>query len=179
MNVPAIATAQAMRGAAIAGTSTLDTTPSHLTAPVPAAKRVAPTIPPMRACELLDGRPRYQVSRFQAMAPTRPAKTTVSVTFPESTMPEATVAATLRDRKAPTTFRTAERATATRGGGAPVAMDVAIALAVSWNPFVTSRDRAVTTTRTNRGVEASIRRGWPPHGPPNPTCRLVGQVFTA
>ena len=32
--------------------------------------------------------------------------------------------------------------------GAPVAMDVAIALPVSWNPLVKSKARAVITTRT-------------------------------
>ena len=46
-------------------------------------------------------------------------------------MPFATVAATLTERKAPTRLRTAEIATAVNGFKAPVAMDVAIALAVS------------------------------------------------
>jgi hypothetical protein len=58
-----------------------------------------------------------------------------------------TVNATSTLRKAPTRFRTPDRATATFGRSALVAMEVAIALAVSWNPFVKSKPRAVTTTR--------------------------------
>ncbi len=36
---------------------------------------------------------------------------------------------------------------ATRGLSAPVAIDAATALAVSWNPLVKSKHTAVTTTR--------------------------------
>ena len=38
----------------------------------------APTRPPISACEDDDGRPKYQVVRFQVIAPTRPANTTTS-----------------------------------------------------------------------------------------------------
>src|SRR6201999_3884088 len=100
------------------------TIPCHLTAPKPAAAIVEPTTPPTRACDELDGIPRYQVATFQVMPPTRPAKTTVSVTDVVATRPLAIVAATLNDRKAPTRFSTPESATAIRGGSAPVAMDV-------------------------------------------------------
>src|SRR5438067_13050148 len=134
-----------MSGARTAGTSTFATIAVPLTASEPAATSVAPTTPPMSACEELDGIPKYHVMRFQAIAPTRPANTTVSVIAPESTTPLATTLATLSDRKAPTTFNTAERPTAIRGGSAPVAIDVAIALAVSWNPLVKSNARAVAT----------------------------------
>ena len=63
-------------------------------------------------------------------------------------MPFATVAATLTDRNAPTRFRAAEMATAVNGFSAPVAMEVAIALAVSWKPLVKSKASAVSTTMT-------------------------------
>ncbi len=43
-------------------------------------------------------------------------------------------------------LRAAEIATAVKGFSAPVAMEVAIALAVSWKPLVKSKARAVTTT---------------------------------
>ena len=46
-------------------------------------------------------------------------------------MPLATVAATFTDRNAPTRLSAAEIATAVNGFSAPVAMEVAIALAVS------------------------------------------------
>jgi PAS domain S-box-containing protein len=51
------------------------------------------------------------------------------------------------ERNAPTRLSTPERATATRGGSAPVAIEVAIALPVSWNPLVKSKHSAVMTTR--------------------------------
>ena len=61
-------------------------------------------------------------------------------------MPLAIVAATLIEMNAPAKFRQAEM-TATLGFSAPVAMDVAIALAVSWKPFVKSNATPATTTR--------------------------------
>ena len=59
------------------------------------------------------------------------------------------VAATARERNAPTKFSTPEIATAVRGPSAPVAMDVAIAFPVSWNPLVKSKASAVMTTNTS------------------------------
>ena len=47
--------------------------------------------------------------------------------------------------------------TATFGFRAPVAIEVAIALAVSWNPFVKSNENPMMTTRTRMKVEL-IRR---------------------
>lgn len=137
-----------MNGDSAAGTITLPTRPCHLTAEAPAAAMVAPTTPPIRACEELEGMPRYQVARFHRMEPVRPAMTTVRVTSWLFTRPLAMVAATAVDRNAPTRFSTAEMATATRGGRAPVTIEVAIALPVSWNPLVKSNPSAVTTTST-------------------------------
>ena len=107
----------------------------------------------MSACDELEGSPKYQVARFHAMAPIRPAKTTVVVTAPESTMPWATVAATLSEMKAPAKFRTADSSTAKRGDIARVETEVAIALAVSWKPLVKSNASAVTTTMTRMTSE--------------------------
>ena len=101
--------------------------------------------PPMRAFEELDGMPNSQVMRFQMMPPASPAATTVSVTSPVLTRPLAMVAATARDRNAPTKFSSPEIATATRGDSAPVAIDVAIALPVSWKPLVKSKTSARQT----------------------------------
>jgi hypothetical protein len=50
------------------------------------------------------------------------------------------------DRKAPTRFSDADSVTATFGLRAPLAIDVAIALPVSWKPLVKSKARAVITT---------------------------------
>jgi hypothetical protein len=63
-----------------------------------------------------------------------------------------TVTATEIDKNAPTKFATADMATATLGLSASVAIDVAIALPVSWKPLVKSKPRAVTTTRTKINV---------------------------
>ena len=61
-------------------------------------------------------------------------------------MPSATVAATVSEMKAPAKLRIAAIVTATFGGRAPVAIVVAIALAVSWKPLVKSKLRPAATT---------------------------------
>jgi hypothetical protein len=59
-----------------AASNTLPTTPSSLV-PLPfqlTPATVAPNRPPNSACDELDGRPSSQVSRFQMIPPTRPAR---------------------------------------------------------------------------------------------------------
>src|SRR5580698_5903137 len=129
-----------------AGMITFATRSCHWTADPPAAAIVEPITPPMRACDELDGMPSSQVRRFQVMPPASPAKTTGRVTRPVSTRPLAIVAATASDKNAPTRFRMPDRPTATRGLRAFVAIEVAMALPVSWKPLVKSNPRAVTTT---------------------------------
>ena len=86
------------------------------------------------------------------MAPTRPAKMTTGVILVSSTSPLEIVLATSTERKAPTRFSTPAMVTATFGLSAPVAIDVAMALAVSWKPLVKSKTSAVTTTTTTMTV---------------------------
>src|SRR4029079_10798287 len=102
------------------------------------AARAAPTSPPMSACDDDDGSPKYQVSRFQPVAPTSAANTTTRLAAPGGSwmMPLPTVFATLAPRNDPRRLNTAAIARATRGVNARVDTDVAIALAASWNPFV-------------------------------------------
>src|SRR3954470_13633856 len=100
----------------------------------------------MRACEEEAGRPKYQVARFHAIAPMRPAKTIEGVITSASTIPVAIVAATWRERNAPTKLSVAASPTATFGGMARVEIDVATAFAVSWKPLVKSKASAVPTT---------------------------------
>ena len=52
----------------------------------------------------------------------------------------------------------ADRPTATLGFRAPVEIDAAMALAVSWKPFVKSKASAVTMTSTRVRVAASTRQ---------------------
>src|ERR1017187_3342333 len=113
-----------MMGDRPAGMTTFATRSFHWIAWPPAAAMVDPITPPIRACDELDGIPKYQVRRFQVIPPARPAATTVSVTSLVSTRPLAMVAATLSDRNAPTRFSTPDRATAIRGLSAFVAMEV-------------------------------------------------------
>ena len=61
-------------GEATIGMTTFSTTACQLTCPLEA--RAAPHRPPISACEDDDGRPKYQVMRFQVIAPTTAAKTT-------------------------------------------------------------------------------------------------------
>ena len=103
-------------------------------------------MPPISACEDDEGSPNHQVTRFQTIAPIRPAKTVISVTVAALTIPVAIVAATASDRKAPTKFSVAAISTASRGGMARVDTDVAIEFAVSWKPLVKSNAIAVPTT---------------------------------
>ena len=131
----------------------MPTSPSASTAEVPTAATAGPTTPPISAWEELEGRPKYQVIRFQLIAPIRPAKTIVGVITSGLTTSVATVAATESERKAPTKLRIAAIAIATRGGAAPVEIVVATTLAVSWKPFVKSKASAVPTTMTRMTSE--------------------------
>src|SRR5262245_11019691 len=116
-------------------------------------------MPPISACEELDGRPKYQVIRFHAIAPTRPANTARRVIEFGSTTSLATVAATASEMNAPTKFRIAAYPTAIRGAIARVEMDVATTLAVSWKPFVKSNASATATTMmTVRSSPSTERR---------------------
>src|SRR3954463_12843806 len=106
MTIAMAPTMNATMGAMTAGIRTLPTTPFPRTALDPAAAKAAPTPPPMSACDELDGNPKYQVIRFQEMAPINPAKTTVGVIAPALTTSWATVAATAREMNAPAKFST-------------------------------------------------------------------------
>src|SRR5689334_12476277 len=109
-------TPKATTGATIAGISTFPTIPEVKIASAPWAMKALPTTPPISACEELDGRPKYQVVRFQAIAPTKPANTTVGVITSALTTSLATVAATASEMNAPAKLRSAAYPTATRGG---------------------------------------------------------------
>ena len=106
-------------------------------------------MPPMSAWLELEGRPKNQVMRFHVIAPTRPARTTLSVITSALTIPVATVAATSSEMNAPTKLRIAAMSTAGRGGSARVETVVAMAFAVSWKPFVKSKKSATATTATS------------------------------
>ncbi len=68
--------------------------PGITSEPVPAFAMPAPIMPPISACELLEGMPKYHVTTFQAIAPTSAPKITASSTKAGSMMPLPIVAAT-------------------------------------------------------------------------------------
>src|SRR5215217_444992 len=156
--MPSPATRNASGGAIRPGMTTFSTSPEPITALDPSAANAEPTTPPISACDDDDGNPKYHVSRFQKIAPIRPANTIGSVITSALTMPVAIVAATASERNAPTKLSTDDRPTATRGDIARVEIEVATALAVSWNPLVKSNASAVATTiqrTTSLSIESS------------------------
>ncbi len=106
--------------------------------------------------------PKYQVSRFQAIAPPKAAKITRSSITSIATMPEPIVPATCRPntRKA-TKLKKAAQYTAQRGASTRVETMVAMELAASCNPFKKSNNSAVPTSTIRRTVTATgARRRW-------------------
>src|SRR3954454_7803663 len=172
-----MAVSAASTGASTAGRTTLFSTTLKLIAPTPPATQVAPMRPPKRACDELEGSPRYQVARFHRMAPTSPAKITTGLMSVSSTSPPEMVLATWTDRKAPVRFKHAATATAVLGRNAPVAIDVAMALAVSWKPLVKSKTNAVITTATtisDTSTDGALRStDRTPAGRWRPCCRFA------
>jgi hypothetical protein len=99
----------------------------------PPCTRAAPAKPPSRAWEELDGRPRHQVMRFHAIAPTRPAVITGSAIAPGCTTPLPIVFATCRPKKnTAMKLKNAAQITALRGVSTRVDTTVAIEFAPSW-----------------------------------------------
>ena len=137
------------------GTMTLCTMPLHSTPLEPTATRVAPTRPPISACDELEGMPKYQVIRFQAMAPARAASTTVCESVGSVTRPLPTVFATFWPAKAPSMLKAAAMSSATRGDSARVEIEQAMALAESWKPLVKSKARATAMMATSSSIRCS------------------------
>ena len=127
--------------------ATVLSTPASTSLPAPALATAAPTMPPISACEELDGMPYHQVSRFQLMAPISAPKTTYWSTTSASTMPLPTVAATFSwNTKIATTLKNAAKSTAVCGLSTPVETTVAIEFAASWKPFMKSKTSASITS---------------------------------
>src|SRR5665213_1418298 len=96
-----------------------------------AEARAAPSKPPIKAWLELDGRPKYQVSRFHPIPPSIPQKTVAVVMKWASTNPAPIVLATATPDNAPMKLVTAPITTACRGVNTRVPTTVAMALAAS------------------------------------------------
>jgi hypothetical protein len=81
------ASTKPISGENIIGSTTFSKTPPQSTAPGPALEMAAPMSPPTSAWEELEGMPKCQVMRFQAMAPMSAANTTVWVPYCVSMIP--------------------------------------------------------------------------------------------
>src|SRR5689334_15147217 len=131
--------------------------PPAISEPVPLLAITAPTMPPMRACDELDGMPHHQVTKFQAMAPISAPKTTWWSTASGCAMPLPTVAATLRWKmKIATTLKNAAKTIACCGFSTPVETTVAIEFAASWKPFMKSNSTASATSSATTPNEISV-----------------------
>ena len=130
-------------------------TPFHTTALNPALAMPAPSSPPTSACELDDGMPAHQVTRFQMMAPTSAPKITCGSMAFADTMPTPSVSATCRpkNRKA-MKLKNAAHATAYCGRSTRVETMVAMEFAASCRPLRKSKTSA-TATRPIRSGRAS------------------------
>src|SRR5699024_231120 len=125
----------AMIGAASAGMTTLDRNTPKSTELSPAPTMAAPMRPPKSAWDDEDGRPKRQVAMVQMIAPMSAERMKAGViwtpTVPCLMIPPEMVLAISVERKAPPRLRIAARVTAVLGLIAPVAIGVAMALAVS------------------------------------------------
>lgn len=89
-----------------------------------------PTSPPIKAWDELEGMPKYQVIKFQVMAPISAAMTT-SWETDEPTIPDPIVLATAVPESAPKKFKPAAIRIAKKGVKTRVEITVAMAFAVS------------------------------------------------
>src|SRR5262245_6346785 len=125
--------------------------PSGTRLPTPALATAAPDNPPISAWEELEGMPPYQVIRFHAMAPTRPARTTPASITSGWTIPLPTVRATFTPKpKAATKLKKAAHTTAWLGVSTRVETTVAMEFAASWKPLMKTKTRATRMTKTTR-----------------------------
>jgi len=102
-----------------------------------ACAMAAPAKPPMRVCELEDGMPYHQVSRFQMMAAMRPLRITGRVMNSWWTVLLMVLATawSLKIQKA-AKLKRAAHSTAWNGVSTLVLTTVAMELAASWKPLM-------------------------------------------
>src|SRR5512142_3316757 len=100
--------------------------------------------------------PKYQVMKFQAIAPANAATITACVDALGSIIPLPTVLATAVPERAPAKLSTAAMRIAWRGESTRVATTVAIELAVSWKPLVKLNTMARIMTTPRRMSESPI-----------------------
>ena len=139
-----------MSGDATSAMTTGMTDP-HFTASTPYATTPIPTSAPMSACDELDGSPRRQVIRFQMIAPISAAMIMPSAHAVLRRHQPADGVGHVRmqdldgDQRADEVEDRRQTRPRCAGPSARVLIEVATALAVSWNPLVKSNPSAITT----------------------------------
>jgi len=117
---------------AIIMNATIFRTPDITTDPIPALAIAAPTKPPTRVWEELDGRPHHQVNRFQMMALIKADPMTVRLITSGLTTPLPMVVATFKLKiKKAMKLKKAAKTTAVNGARTFVETTVAIEFAES------------------------------------------------
>src|SRR5262245_15052528 len=105
----------------------------------------------MMACEELDGSASHQVSRFQKIAPTKPANTTQTKAGSWAltlTRLETVLATPWWNTNSAAKLKVAAQITARTGESSRVETMLAIELAASWKPLIRSKANATTMVRT-------------------------------
>jgi hypothetical protein len=117
----------------------------------PSATATAPTSPPIRAWEVLEGKPKYQVNRFHKIALVRAAMITALLIAAGSTTSLPIVVATATPkRKGPAKWAAALMSSAIRGETARDEIIVATMLLASWKPFRKSKTKAIAIMTIRR-----------------------------
>jgi hypothetical protein len=117
-------------------------TPAKTTDPNPYPATAAPTNPPTRVCDELDGKPIHHVIRFQMIAAVTAAAINSRVIISGFITPLPMVLATFRGKtKNATKLKVAASPTAAMGDRTFVETTVAIEFAESWNPLIKSNKR--------------------------------------
>lgn len=107
-------------------------TPDNTTDEKPASATAAPTRPPTRVCEELEGKPHHQVSKFQTIAAIKAANITFRLITSGSTMPLPIVVATVSGKtRNAIKLKKAASKTATKGESTFVETTVAMEFAES------------------------------------------------
>ena len=127
--------------------ATILTTPPITIELIPELAVAAPTSPPTRVCDELDGNPHHQVIKFHPMAAISAAAITVRFITSVLTTPLPMVVATFKGkiRKA-TKLKVDANITAEKGDNTFVETTVAMELAESWNPLIKSNINTNATT---------------------------------
>src|SRR6202047_1554238 len=158
--------------------------PFQTIAAKPAFMIPAPAMPPIRACELLEGSPSHHVKRFQQSPPINAPNITAASITSSATIPVPTVSATCSPKKRKATkLKNAAQITAYCGRSTRVEKTVDTELAASCSPLRASNVSAIAMSaiRAKELRATSIGQAWvrPLHIFDDDGADLVGHILAA